>query len=136
MKQEDYSRGVRAINDIQPDDRAALTVILKDDGSLFVSNVGEPDNIGELYDKFADYCDKIADRLKDNLKKNLAMKSKEAINFLNCCIGVLEIVEEKVREKEDDEICFYAAPRSSLKGSSVYIHVAISRIRSAVKRQG
>lgn len=63
------------------------------------------------------------------------MKSKEAINMLNACVILLEIVEKRVREVEDDEFCFYAAPQSGLRGSSDHINVSISRIRNAVKWQ-
>ena len=70
MKQEDYSRGVRAINDIQPDDRAALTVILKADKSLFVSTVGEAEWVAIMYDRFADYCEAIESQLRNNFQKN------------------------------------------------------------------
>ena len=63
------------------------------------------------------------------------MKSKEAISILNACLDVLKVVKNRVGEIEDDKYCFYAAPHSSLRGSSAHIDVAISRIRSAVKWQ-
>lgn len=63
------------------------------------------------------------------------MKSKDAINILNVCKDVLELVEKRVREVEDDEFCLYSLPHSTLRGSSDHIGVSISRIRNAVKWQ-
>lgn len=64
MKIEDYKRAVRTMGDIQPNDRAAITIMLKENGDFFISTVGEPENVAELLDKFADYCDETADQLR------------------------------------------------------------------------
>lgn len=63
------------------------------------------------------------------------MKSEEAIKVLNACIDMLEVIKKRVGEIENDEVCLYATPHSSLRGSSDHIDVALSRIRVAVKWQ-
>lgn len=63
------------------------------------------------------------------------MNSKKAIKILTSCIVQLEVLEERVREVENDEFCLYTTPRTCLRGSSAHIYVALSRIRNAVKWQ-
>lgn len=59
MKTEDYSRAIRAMNDVQPDDRAVITVVLQEDGGLFVSTCGTPGDVSELLLKYSQYLDKV-----------------------------------------------------------------------------
>lgn len=54
MKTEDYKRAVRSMNEVNEDDKAALVVILKPDGNLFVANCG--DDIVDLYERFLNYA--------------------------------------------------------------------------------
>lgn len=68
MKTEDYSRAVRAMNDIRPEDKAAITIILKEDGGFFVSTVGDTNDVATLLDRFADYCDSVAEQMKGGKK--------------------------------------------------------------------
>lgn len=55
MKTEDYSRATRVINDVQQDNKAVVTAILRADGSLFVSNCGDTKSICNLYDSLVNY---------------------------------------------------------------------------------
>lgn len=55
MKTEDYSRATRVINDVRQDDKAVVTAILRADGSMFVSNCGDTESLGSLYDSLVDY---------------------------------------------------------------------------------
>lgn len=64
------------------------------------------------------------------------MKSKEAINILNGCVEVLEVVKERVAEIEGDESFLDAVPRARLRHASAYIDIAIGRVKIAVNMQG
>lgn len=68
MKTEDYSRAVRAMNEVRPDDKAAITMILRADGGFFVSHTGETEDIVTLMGRYADYCESVADLLKGGKK--------------------------------------------------------------------
>lgn len=62
LTREDYSRAVRAMNDIRLTDKAAVTVILREDGGLFVSTVGTVDAVMELLDKYASYMESVVEK--------------------------------------------------------------------------
>lgn len=68
MKPEDYHRAVRATMDVKLDDLAAITIIRRADGGLYVSTVGETPEVVELLDQFADYLESVEEQLKGGKK--------------------------------------------------------------------
>lgn len=67
MKTEDYKRAVRSMNEVKEDDKAALIVILKPDGNMFVANCGE--DILDLYERFLNYAGDVFASMAGTLKK-------------------------------------------------------------------
>lgn len=62
LTREDYSRAVRAMNEVRLTDKAAVTVILRENRELFVSTVGNADDVAEMLDKYAGYIEAVVDK--------------------------------------------------------------------------
>lgn len=63
------------------------------------------------------------------------MKKYEAIDILENCVKVLELAETRVQEIEDEGVLDCPESRSVLRGTADHVHVAIDRIRCALKWQ-
>lgn len=48
MLNEEYSRLVRRMNDVQPSDRSAILVVMDCGGDIKTSTFGEPESVKEL----------------------------------------------------------------------------------------
>lgn len=59
MEKQDYERAVRVTQDIKETDKAAITTILKEDGSVFVSMTGNVEDIATLLDGFCSYLESL-----------------------------------------------------------------------------
>ena len=68
MTQEDYSRTVRAMNEVRVEDQAAIVCILKEDGSTFISTVGGVLEQVDLLDRIATYYESVMDQAKGGRK--------------------------------------------------------------------
>ncbi len=68
MSKEDYSRMVRAMNEVRVEDKAAIVCILKEDGSTFISTVGGVQEQVELLDRIATYYESVMEQLKGGRK--------------------------------------------------------------------
>lgn len=68
MTQEDYSRTVRAMNEVCVEDKAAIVCILKEDGSTFISTVGGVQEQVDLLDRIATYYESVMDQVKGGRK--------------------------------------------------------------------
>lgn len=68
MRPEDYKRAVRAMGDITPNDKAAITVILKENGDTFISATGDMDSQVVLLDRIASYYESVGENMKGGSK--------------------------------------------------------------------
>ena len=68
MTQEDYSRTVRAMNEVRVEDQAAIVCILKEDGSTFISTVGGVQEQAELLERIVTYYESVMEQVKGGRK--------------------------------------------------------------------
>lgn len=67
MKTEDYKRGIRAMNDLRPESRAAFIVVLNQDGNepqLTMTTLGEPKDLEVLIKMTDERLTALAERLE------------------------------------------------------------------------
>lgn len=62
MNTEDYNRASGALQEIRTTDKAVITIILREDGDCYFSQVGSSNDIAELLDKYSDYMESAIDR--------------------------------------------------------------------------
>lgn len=62
MNTEDYNRASGALQEIRTTDKAVITIILREDGDCYFSQVGSTNNIAELLDKYITYMESSIDR--------------------------------------------------------------------------
>lgn len=62
MNTEDYNRASGALQEIRTTDKAVITIILREDGDCYFSQVGSTNDIAELLNKYCDYIESVTDR--------------------------------------------------------------------------
>lgn len=62
MNTEDYNRASGALQEIRTTDKAVITVILREDGDCYFSQVGSTNDIAELLNKYCTYMEKVIDK--------------------------------------------------------------------------
>lgn len=62
MNTEDYNRASGALHEIRTTDKAVITIILREDGDCYFSQVGSTNDIAELLNKYCTYMEKVIDK--------------------------------------------------------------------------
>ncbi|MEE1147327.1 MAG: hypothetical protein UHS32_11230 [Bacteroidaceae bacterium] len=69
MNTEDYNRASGALQEIRTTDKAVITIILREDGDCYFSQVGSTNDIAELLNKYCNYMESAIKRATEGGKQ-------------------------------------------------------------------